>query len=157
MKTRRTPSAGAEAPGGAGERQRRAGGRPARQYDLNRAAELQYGRIPELRKQLEAEEAIANEGKACSLRDKVGGDRPHHRALDEASPGQADGGGQEKLLHLEDILHQRVWAGRSCAPGERGYSPLPGGHRRSRPSHRLLLFLGPTGVESSWKPWPRPC
>ena len=43
-----------------------------RQYDLNRAAELQYGRIPELRKQLEAEEAIANEGKARSLlRDKV--------------------------------------------------------------------------------------
>ena len=43
-----------------------------RQYDLNRAAELQYGRIPKLRKQLEAEEAIANEGKARSLlRDKV--------------------------------------------------------------------------------------
>ena len=43
-----------------------------REYDLNRAAELQYGRIPELKKQLEAEERIANEGKARSLlRDKV--------------------------------------------------------------------------------------
>ncbi|MDY4180800.1 MAG: Clp protease N-terminal domain-containing protein, partial [Pseudoflavonifractor sp.] len=43
-----------------------------REYDLNRAAELQYGRIPELKKQLEAEEAIANEGRARSLlRDKV--------------------------------------------------------------------------------------
>ena len=38
-----------------------------REYDLNRAAELQYGRIPELKKQLEAEERIANEGKARSL------------------------------------------------------------------------------------------
>ena len=74
-----------------------------RQYDLNKAAELQYGRIPELKRQLEAEEAIANEGRARSLlRDEAaaggrgghrqrgqgqkpaagqghrGGDRPHH-------------------------------------------------------------------------------
>ena len=43
-----------------------------REYDLNKAAELQYGKIPELRKALEAEEQIANEGKQRSLlRDKV--------------------------------------------------------------------------------------
>ena len=116
-----------------------------RQYDLNRAAELQYGRIPELRKQLEAEEAIANEGKARSLlRDKVteeeiariierwtGGTPPNRGREGKAAPPGGHpppaGGGP----------------GRGCAPGERGYSPLPGGHRRSRPSHRLLPVPGP--------------
>ena len=43
-----------------------------REYDLERAAQLQYGRIPELKKALEAEEQIANEGRQRSLlRDKV--------------------------------------------------------------------------------------
>ena len=43
-----------------------------REYDLNKAAELQYGRIPELQKALETEEQIAQEGKERSLlRDKV--------------------------------------------------------------------------------------
>ena len=43
-----------------------------REYDLEKAAELQYGKIPQLKKQLEEEEKIANEGKARSLlRDKV--------------------------------------------------------------------------------------
>ena len=38
-----------------------------REYDLNKAAELKYGKLPELKKALEAEESIANEGKARSL------------------------------------------------------------------------------------------
>ena len=43
-----------------------------REYDLEKAAELQYGRIPELKKALEAEEQVANDSKARSLlRDKV--------------------------------------------------------------------------------------
>ncbi|MBR3861427.1 MAG: AAA family ATPase, partial [Oscillospiraceae bacterium] len=43
-----------------------------RSYDLNRAAELQYGKIPELRRALEEEERVANEGRARSLlRNKV--------------------------------------------------------------------------------------
>ena len=43
-----------------------------REYDLERAAQLQYGRIPELKKAPEAEEQIANEGRQRSLlRDKV--------------------------------------------------------------------------------------
>ena len=76
-----------------------------REYDLNRAAELQYGRIPELKKQLEAEERIANEGKARSLlRDKVTEEEiariiqrwtgiPVARLME---------GEREKLLHLEE-------------------------------------------------------
>ena len=81
-----------------------------RQYDLNRAAELQYGRIPELRKQLEAEEAIANEGKARSLlRDKV--TEAIARIIERWTGipvAKLMEGEREKLLHLEDILHQRV-------------------------------------------------
>ena len=43
-----------------------------REYDLNRAAELQYGKIPALKKELEEEEELASQSKAQSLlRDKV--------------------------------------------------------------------------------------
>ena len=82
-----------------------------REYDLNRAAELQYGRIPALRKELEQEERVANEGRARSLlRDKVTEEEiariierwtgiPVSRLME---------GEREKLLHLEDVLHRRV-------------------------------------------------
>ena len=93
-----------------GGRQRPAG-EGQREYDLNKAAELQYGKIPELKKALEAEEQIANESKQRSLlRDKVTEEEiariverwtgiPVSRLME---------GEREKLLHLEDILHQRV-------------------------------------------------
>ena len=82
-----------------------------REYDLNKAAELQYGKIPALKKALEAEEQIAADGKARSLlRDKVTEEEiariierwtgiPVSRLME---------GEREKLLHLEDILHKRV-------------------------------------------------
>ena len=82
-----------------------------REYDLNRAAELQYGRIPELKKALEAEEQIANEGKARSLlRDKVT-EEEIARIIERWTGipvARLMEGEREKLLHLEDILHQRV-------------------------------------------------
>ena len=82
-----------------------------RQYDLNKAAELQYGRIPELKRQLEAEEAIANEGRARSLlRDKVT-EEEIARIIERWTGipvAKLMEGEREKLLHLEDILHQRV-------------------------------------------------
>ena len=121
-----------------------------REYDLNRAAELQYGRIPELKKQLEAEERIANEGKARSLlRDKVTEEEiariiqrwtgiPVARLME---------GEREKLLHLEDILHRRV-VGQDEAVRLVSEAIL-----RSRAGIADLgkpigsfLFLGPTGV-----------
>ena len=121
-----------------------------RQYDLNRAAELQYGRIPELRKQLEAEEAIANEGKARSLlRDKVTEEEiariierwtgiPVSRLME---------GEREKLLHLEDILHQRV-VGQDEAVRLVAESILRSRAGIADPDRPIgsFLFLGPTGV-----------
>ena len=121
-----------------------------RQYDLNRAAELQYGRIPELRKQLEAEEAIANEGKARSLlRDKVTEEEiariierwtgiPVSRLME---------GEREKLLHLEDILHQRV-VGQDEAVRLVSEAILRSRAGIADPNKPIgsFLFLGPTGV-----------
>ena len=121
-----------------------------REYDLNRAAELQYGRIPELKKQLEAEERIANEGKARSLlRDKVTEEEiariiqrwtgiPVARLME---------GEREKLLHLEDILHRRV-VGQDEAVRLVSEAILRSRAGIADPGEPIgsFLFLGPTGV-----------
>ena len=78
-----------------------------RTYDLNKAAELQYGRIPELRKQLEAEEALAQQGRENSLlRDKVT-EEEIARIIERWTGipvAKLLEGEREKLLHLEDCL-----------------------------------------------------
>ena len=121
-----------------------------REYDLNRAAELQYGRIPELKKQLEAEEQIANEGKARSLlRDKVTEEEiariiqrwtgiPVARLME---------GEREKLLHMEDILHRRV-VGQDEAVRLVSEAILRSRAGIADPGKPIgsFLFLGPTGV-----------
>ena len=86
--------------------------RAERQYDLNKAAELKYGELPKLKKELAAEEAIAekSKGEDSLLRDKVTEEEiarivgrwtgiPVAKLME---------GEREKLLHLEDTLHQRV-------------------------------------------------
>ena len=121
-----------------------------RQYDLNRAAELQYGRIPELRKQLEAEEAIANEGKARSLlRDKVT-EEEIARIIERWTGipvAKLMEGEREKLLHLEDILHQRV-VGQDEAVRLVSEAILRSRAGIADPNKPIgsFLFLGPTGV-----------
>ena len=134
-----------------------------REYDLNRAAELQYGRIPELKKQLEAEERIANEGKARSLlRDKVTEEEiariiqrwtgiPVARLME---------GEREKLLHLEDILHRRV-VGQDEAVRLVSEAILRSRAGIADPGKPIgsFLFLGPPAwARPSWpRPWLRPC
>ena len=121
-----------------------------REYDLEKAAELQYGKIPELRKALEAEEEIANEGKARSLlRDKVTEEEiariiqrwtgiPVSRLME---------GEREKLLHLEDILHRRV-VGQDEAVRLVSEAILRSRAGIADPKKPIgyFLFLGPTGV-----------
>ena len=121
-----------------------------REYDLNKAAELQYGRIPELKKELEAEEQIAQAGKERSLlRDKVTEEEiariierwtgiPVSRLME---------GEREKLLHLEDILHQRV-VGQDEAVRLVSESILRSRAGIADPGRPIgsFLFLGPTGV-----------
>ena len=121
-----------------------------REYDLNRAAELQYGKIPELRKQLEAEEAIANEGKARSLlRDKVT-EEEIARIIERWTGipvAKLMEGEREKLLHLEDILHQRV-VGQDEAVRLVSEAILRSRAGIADPDRPIgsFLFLGPTGV-----------
>ena len=121
-----------------------------REYDLNKAAELQYGKIPELRKQLEAEEAIANEGKARSLlRDKVT-EEEIARIIERWTGipvAKLMEGEREKLLHLEDILHQRV-VGQDEAVRLVSEAILRSRAGIADPDRPIgsFLFLGPTGV-----------
>ncbi len=121
-----------------------------REYDLNRAAELQYGRIPQLQKELEASEAAAGEDRQASLlRDKVTQEEvakiverwtgiPVSRLME---------GEREKLLHLEDILHQRV-VGQEEAVRLVSEAILRSRAGVADPDKPIgsFLFLGPTGV-----------
>ena len=123
-----------------------------REYDLNRAAELKYGRLPELQKHLEEEEQKAEDriGKADKLlRDRVTDEEiadvvsrwtgiPVSKLLE---------GEREKLLRLPEILHKRV-IGQDEAVQKVSEAIL-----RSRAGIRdenrpigSFLFLGPTGV-----------
>ena len=121
-----------------------------REYDLEKAAQLQYGRIPELRKALEAEEQIANEGKARSLlRDKVT-EEEIARIIERWTGipvARLMEGEREKLLHLEDILHKRV-VGQDEAVRLVSEAILRSRAGIADPNKPIgsFLFLGPTGV-----------
>ena len=119
-------------------------------YDLNKAAELKYGRLPELQKQLEAEERLTEESRKHSLlRDKVTEEEiariverwtgiPLARLME---------GEKEKLLHLEDILHKRV-IGQDEAVTRVTEAILRSRAGIQDPNRPIgsFLFLGPTGV-----------
>jgi len=121
-----------------------------RDYDLEKAAELQYGKIPELKKALEAEENLAQAGRERSLlRDKVTEDEialiverwtgiPVARLME---------GEREKLLNLEAILHQRV-VGQDEAVRLVSEAILRSRAGIADPDKPIgsFLFLGPTGV-----------
>jgi len=124
--------------------------RAQREYDLEKAAELQYGRIPELKKALEAEEQIANDSKARSLlRDKVT-EEEIARIIERWTGipvARLMEGEREKLLHLEDILHKRV-VGQDEAVRLVSEAILRSRAGIADPKKPIgsFLFLGPTGV-----------
>jgi ATP-dependent Clp protease ATP-binding subunit ClpB len=119
-------------------------------YDLNRAAELKYGRLPELQKQLELEEKNAEiKSENTLLRDKVTDEEiakiicrwtgiPVSKLLE---------GEREKLLHLGDILHKRV-IGQDEAVKKVSEAIIRSRAGISNPNRPIgsFLFLGPTGV-----------
>ena len=122
-----------------------------RTYDLNRAAELKYGELPKLKQELEKEEAIAEESKSENslLRDKVTEEEiarivgrwtgiPVAKLME---------GEREKLLHLEDVLHERV-IGQDEAVKKVSEAILRSRAGIQDPNRPLgsFLFLGPTGV-----------
>ena len=122
-----------------------------RTYDLNRAAELKYGELPKLKQDLEKEEAVAEESKSENslLRDKVTEEEiarivgrwtgiPVAKLME---------GEREKLLHLEDVLHERV-IGQDEAVKKVSEAILRSRAGIQDPNRPLgsFLFLGPTGV-----------
>ncbi len=121
------------------------------EYDLNRAAELKYGRLPELKKQLEAEERIAEETEQNStlLRDRVTeGEIARIVARWTGIPVQKlVESEREKLLHLDGILHKRV-IGQDEAVEKVCDAILRSRAGIQDPDKPIgsFLFLGPTGV-----------
>ncbi len=120
------------------------------EYDLNRAAELKYGKLPGLQKELEQEEQKAEKAeKNTLLRDKVTEEEiariiarwtgiPVARLME---------GEREKLLHLPEVLHRRV-IGQDEAVQKVSEAILrsrAGIADENRPIGSFL-FLGPTGV-----------
>ena len=121
-----------------------------REYDLNKAAELKYGRLPQLQKQLEEEEKIAAAKKEDSLlRDRVT-DEEIARIVARWTGIPVEKlveGEREKLLHLDDVLHKRV-IGQDEAVTKVSEAILRSRAGIANPNRPIgsFLFLGPTGV-----------
>ncbi|MBR4992566.1 MAG: AAA family ATPase, partial [Clostridia bacterium] len=121
------------------------------EYDLNKAAELKYGRLPELQRQLQEEERIAEEAEQNStlLRDKVTeGEIARIVARWTGIPvAKLVESEREKLLHLDDILHKRV-IGQDDAVEKVCDAILRSRAGIQDPEKPIgsFLFLGPTGV-----------
>ncbi|MBQ8841172.1 MAG: AAA family ATPase, partial [Ruminiclostridium sp.] len=122
-----------------------------REYNLNKAAELQYGRLPKLRAELEEAERLAEKSKNDNtlLRDKVTEEEiakiigrwtgiPVSKLME---------GEREKLLNMENILHKRV-IGQDEAVEKVSEAILRSRAGIQDPNRPLgsFLFLGPTGV-----------
>jgi len=122
-----------------------------RSYNLNRAAELKYGRLPQLQKELAEQEKLAEEAKSENtlLRDKVSEEEiarivarwtgiPVSKLME---------GEREKLLHLDETLHQRV-IGQDEAVEKVCEAILRSRAGIQNPNRPIgsFLFLGPTGV-----------
>ncbi|MGN1111363.1 MAG: ATP-dependent chaperone ClpB, partial [Oscillospiraceae bacterium] len=121
-----------------------------REYNMNKAAELMYGKLPKLQADLKAEEELAEQAKASSLlRDKVTEDeiakiveRWTGIPVDKLVEGE-----REKILHLADTLHKRV-IGQDEAVQRVTESIMRSRAGINDPRKPLgsFLFLGPTGV-----------
>jgi len=122
-----------------------------RNYNLNLAAELKYGRLPHLQKELEEQERLAEEAKSdhTLLRDKVTEEEiariiARWTGIPVAKLMEGE---REKLLHLDDTLHERV-IGQEEAVEKVCEAILRSRAGIQNPNRPIgsFLFLGPTGV-----------
>ena len=118
-------------------------------YDLAKAAELKYGKLPALQKELAEEEAKAETAKNTLLRDCVTEEEiakiiSRWTGIPVAKLMEGE---REKLLHLDDILHQRV-IGQDEAVDKVCEAILRSRAGIGDPKRPIgsFLFLGPTGV-----------
>ena len=125
--------------------------RAERNYELDKAAEIKYGKLPALQKELEKEEKLAEENSNTNklLRNKVTEDEiskiiskwtgiPVSKLMESE---------REKILHLDEILHKRV-VGQDKAVEKVTEAIIRSraGIQDSKRPIGSFLFLGPTGV-----------
>ena len=121
-----------------------------RNYDLNKVAELKYGRIPDLQKQLLKEEEIAEKSKEDGLL--------RHKVTEEEITkiiskwtgipvAKLMEGEREKILNLDKVLHKRV-IGQDEAVEKVSEAIMRSRAGISDPRRPIgsFMFLGPTGV-----------
>ena len=120
-----------------------------RNYDLEKAAQLQYGRLPELKKQIEAEENIVKQKELSLVHESVTDEEiakiiSRWTGIPVAKLNESE---RNKTLHLDEILHKRVIG------QDEGVTKVTEAIIRSKagikdPSKPIgsFLFLGPTGV-----------
>ena len=121
-----------------------------RNYELNKAAELKYGKLPELQKELKEEEEIAAKSKESSLlRTKVTDEEitkiiAKWTGIPVAKLMESE---REKILNLGSILHKRV-IGQNEAVDKVTDAIIRSraGIQDSRRPIGSFMFLGPTGV-----------
>ncbi len=121
-----------------------------RHQDYSRAGELQYGRLPALEKALVAEESLSHQAMQDRLlRDKVTEEEIARivQRWTGIPVSKLMEGDREKLLHLEDALHQRV-IGQDEAVARVSEAILRSRAGIQDPNRPIgsFLFLGPTGV-----------
>ena len=121
-----------------------------REYDLNRAAELQYGKLPQLQAELVKEEQLAEEAKASSLLRDAVTDEEIARIVGRWTGipvAKLVEGEREKILMLSDTLHKRV-IGQDEAVDRVTEAIMRSRAGINDPRKPLgsFLFLGPTGV-----------
>ena len=119
------------------------------QYDLNKAAELQYGRLPQLQKELEAEEEQVKNQDLSLVRESVS-DEEIARIISRWTGipvSKLNESERSKILHLDGVLHKRVIG------QDEGVQKVTEAILRSKagikdPTKPIgsFLFLGPTGV-----------
>ena len=120
-----------------------------RNYDLEKAAQLQYGRLPELKKQIEAEENIVKQKELSLVHESVTDEEiakiiSRWTGIPVSKLNESE---RNKTLHLADILHKRVIG------QDEGVTKVTEAIIRSKagikdPSKPIgsFMFLGPTGV-----------
>ena len=119
------------------------------QYDLNKAAELQYGKLPQLQKQLEAEEEKVKNQDLSLVHESVTEDEiariiSRWTGIPVSKLNESE---RSKILHLDTVLHKRV------VGQDEGVEKVTEAILRSKagikdPTKPIgsFLFLGPTGV-----------
>lgn len=119
------------------------------QYDLNKAAELQYGKLPQLQKELEAEEEKIKNQNLSLVHESVSEDEiariiSRWTGIPVSKLNESE---RSKTLHLDEVLHKRV------VGQDEGVEKVTEAILRSKAGIKdprkpigSFLFLGPTGV-----------